>query len=310
MATKISEELYTWFPSKDERFSCKGCAVCKGTACIGQLPGMGGVDQSKNFLLNCNAWSNFYENLSVADKNKIDSIKINPQNIGIAPVTGATQNIGFKNEKDFYLPYFGAAFEAGIMICAGDGAPDDKLKFGYEAISELGTKGWFFLKPYPDEVLKARINLVKDNAIGIGIDIDAYNIVTMRNQVSLEKKSQNQLEWFKKESGLPLVLKGIFTEEDIQLCETVRPDVVVVSNHGGRVQTAEGNTLDFLKKHAARLKKCSSEIWIDGGLRTKKDIQTALFLGADKVLIARGFISKLISTGVKGMLDYAFSLFN
>ena len=39
-------------------------------------------------------------------------------------------DINYKNEEDFYLPYFTAAFNSGIGICVGDGCPDLKLHLG------------------------------------------------------------------------------------------------------------------------------------------------------------------------------------
>ena len=38
------------------------------------------------------------------------------------------------------------------------------------------------------------------------------------------------------------------------------------------------------------LKKYCKEIWVDGGIRTHEDIQTALYYGADKIIMARPLI--------------------
>jgi isopentenyl diphosphate isomerase/L-lactate dehydrogenase-like FMN-dependent dehydrogenase len=38
------------------------------------------------------------------------------------------------------------------------------------------------------------------------------------------------------------------------------------------------------------LKNYCKEIWIDGGIRSKLDIQTAIFYGASQVIMARPFI--------------------
>ena len=95
-------------------FKCHFCGVCLGHGCVGQMPGMGGVDNSRNFILNCDAW----------DKIPLkEDIEVTAENLGIAPVTGAVQNIGFEAESDFYFPYFSAAQKEGISVCVGDGAP-------------------------------------------------------------------------------------------------------------------------------------------------------------------------------------------
>ena len=112
----------------------------------------------------------------------------------------------------------------------------------------------------------------------------------MRNLVNLERKTAAQLEEFREHTKLPFVIKGVFTEEDLELVRQVRPDVVYISNHGGRVETRIGSTAAFLAEHAAELKKYCKEIWVDGGIRTREDIQTALYFGADQVIMARPLI--------------------
>ncbi len=302
MATNVfsSAGQEEWLPI-NENFKCKNCKVCLGKGCIGELPGMGGVFNSEIFIKNCLAWKEFYKSCSKSVRAKIDSQKILPKHIAIAPVTGAVQNIGFKNEKDFYFPYFLAAKNASIEICVGDGFPDEKLDFGINAVESLETKAYFFLKPYPNEILFNRIEKVRKNALAIGMDIDAFNIVTMRNQVNLEKKQVCQIEEFSKKSGLPLALKGIFTEEDVILCEKIHPQIAVVSNHGGRIETRIESSMSFLRKYAARLHACCKEVWVDGGIRDFLDVKVALFLGADKILIARPFIQSLCFGGTKKM---------
>jgi isopentenyl diphosphate isomerase/L-lactate dehydrogenase-like FMN-dependent dehydrogenase len=148
----------------------------------------------------------------------------------------------------------------------------------------------FFLKPYPQEKLFERVEWIRPYASHIGIDIDSYNIVTMRNLVNLERKTAAQLQEFREHTKLPFVIKGVFTEEDLELVRQVRPEVVYISNHGGRVETRIGSTAAFLAEHAAELKKYCKEIWVDGGIRTREDIKTALYYGADQVIMARPLI--------------------
>ena len=222
------------------------------------------------------------------------------------------------------MPYLKNAAEAGFGLCVGDGCPDEKLKYGVAAVKELNEKqvvsirpsaysttgntentevecprsgcietnvrAAFFLKPYPQDRLFERIEWVRPYASHIGIDIDSYNIVTMRNLVHLERKTAAQLEEFRAHTKLPFVIKGVFTDDDLQLVREVRPDVVYISNHGGRVETRIGSTAAFLAENAGELKKYCKEIWVDGGIRTREDIQTALYYGADQVIMARSLI--------------------
>ena len=166
----------------------------------------------------------------------------------------------------------------------------------------------FFLKPYPDAKLQERLSWIKPYASYIGIDIDSYNILTMRNLVNLEKKTVNQLTEFRNQFEVPFVIKGVFTDEDLVLVKELKPDVVYISNHGGRVETRVGSSAEFLQKHAAELKNYCDEIWVDGGIRTKEDVQTAIFYGADKVILARPFIRALFEDDIKGMEKFAKEL--
>ena len=275
------------------KLKCERCDECLGLGCVGQLPGLGGVFNNQNFQLNCEGWKELYKKSAITGSplsNKINEIQIEPHHLRCGPVTGAVENIGYENEEDFYYPYLKAAADAGIGLCVGDGCPDLKLQLGIAAMERLATRAAFFLKPYPDERLYERVEWVKPYAEYIGIDIDSYNILTMRNLVSLERKTAAQLENFRKRFDVPFVIKGVFTDEDIALVKEVHPDVVYISNHGGRVETRIGSTADFLEKHAVELKKYCREIWVDGGIRSRQDVQTALFYGADKVIFARPLI--------------------
>lgn len=276
------------------QLKCHRCPECNGYGCPDMLPGLGGVMGGQNFQANVEAWARLSESAAAA----LDDVEIAPRKLRCGPVTGAVENIGFDREADFYYPYLKNAYDAGFGLCIGDGCPDEKLKFGVEAVKKLkeekgggaSVNAAFFLKPYPQERLFERVEWVKPCADYIGIDIDSYNILTMRNLVNLERKSAAQLEEFRKVSGLPFVIKGVFTAADLELVKEVRPDVVYISNHGGRVETRLGSTGDFLAAEGPELKKYCDQIWVDGGIRTRRDIQTALYYGADQVIMARPLI--------------------
>ena len=272
---------------------CHRCARCNGYGCPDMLPGLGGVMGGTNFQANCADWKALAGTVNAED---LDAVEVVPSLLRCGPVTGAVENIGFANEGDFYYPYLKNAYAAGFGLCIGDGCPDEKLKFGIEAVESIEQENGapldaaFFLKPYPQARLFERIEWIGKHACYIGIDIDSYNILTMRNLVNLERKTAAQLEEFRKVSGVPFVIKGVFTDEDIELVKEVHPDVVYISNHGGRVETRKGSTADFLAAEGPKLKKYCDQIWVDGGIRTRRDIQTALYYGADQVIMARPLI--------------------
>ena len=284
---------------------CYRCSECNGRGCPGRLPGLGGVFESKNFQLNCDSWKTLRKKISSEGRDEeYSSITVKSKNLRCGPVTGAVENIGFANEGDFYFPYLKGTFDAGIGLCVGDGCPDEKLKFGIQAVNELNTQAAFFFKPYPQERLLERIEWSEAYASFMGLDIDSYNIVTMRNLVNLEKKTAAQLNELRKKIHVPFVIKGIFTEEDVELVKQVKPDVVYISNHGGRVETRVGSTGEFLENFGKELKTYCSEIWVDGGIRCKEDVQTAMYYGASQVIAARPFIRSVFDDGAEGLTSF------
>lgn len=264
---------------------CHFCAVCDGRGCLGEMPGMGGVFQNKNFIANCDAWRQY------------TTESLDMPALRLAPITGAVENVGWHDEKSFYEELLAACFEAGLALSIGDGCPDAKLLYGIETLRNLRAKAAVFIKPYPDEVFFKRLNWASDVAEIFGIDIDSYNIITMRQQVHLEKKTPEQLLKIKSHISRPFALKGVFTPSDLETVVAVKPDIVVISNHGGRVETIPGSTADFLAQHFKTLKNYCGEVWIDGGLRSSKDLQIAHSLGASTCMIARPIISALLQGG-------------
>lgn len=299
-------------------FKCHFCPVCNGTGCISQLPGMGGVNRNINFRLNCDGWEVLRKENPLTFVNFLEKpVSQRFPKIAAAPVTGAVENIGFENEEEFYSSYFEAILNCGIELCVGDGFPDDKLSFCVKAIKKIQkTKQQklsanFFIKPFENQKIFEHIKLVLPYAKTIGIDIDSFNISTMKDFVKLEKKSFEQLLEIKKfleEKKVNFALKGIFTQNDIELIKNVRPEIAYISNHGGRVDTRIGSTAEFLQNFSEELHSYSKEVWVDGGIRSSLDVATALAFGADKILVGRPFISSFCKSGEKGVCKKALEL--
>lgn len=286
-------------------YKCRLCADCDGAACAGELPGMGGVFDGRNFSLNVEGWKKIIPSIP-QEKLQEAAASIVPQKIRLAPITGAEENVGWPDEESFYAPFYAFAAGLGIKLGVGDGCPDNKLKAGIAAVQALNKtastpkKAAVFLKPYPQEKLLERAEWAMPVAEYIGVDIDSYNIVTMRNKVHLEKKTAAQLNELRRATKLPLVVKGVFTQESLDLIEELKPEVAYISNHGGRVETDIGSTAQFMLANIARIKKSAAAVWVDGGLRSKEDIAAALALGAEEALLGRPIISSFLESGAKG----------
>ena len=106
---------------------CRGCKICDGILCGGELPGWGGIDGGSRFASNVRSWN---------------EIEVEPASgfpeIAYAPVTGAVQNIGTDEEEPFYFTAAESAKTAGIGFCIGDGFPDVKLDSGIAAAARCG----------------------------------------------------------------------------------------------------------------------------------------------------------------------------
>lgn len=282
-------------------YKCRLCPQCDGSVCLGELPGMGGVFEGKNFSLNVEGWKKILPSIP-QEKLQEAAAKVVPQKIRLAPITGAEENVGWPDEESFYAPFYAFAAQTGIKISVGDGCPDQKLLAGIAAVQNLSQtkKAAVFLKPYPQSSLLERAEWAMPMAEYIGVDIDSYNIVTMRNKVHLEKKTAAQLNELRRATKLPLVVKGVFTKESLDLIEELKPEVAYISNHGGRVETDIGSTAEFMLANIARIKKSAAAVWVDGGLRSKEDIAAALALGGEEILLGRPMISSFLESVTKG----------
>ena len=288
---------------------CRLCPQCDGLGCVGELPGMGGVFASVNFRLNVASWDRLAQQLASWDGMEEEPCAF-PE-VYLAPMTGAVENVGYRSERDFYFDLISACAGAGIKLSVGDGVPDEKLMFGLAALKANNARGAVFIKPYPDKNIFERLEAALPVAEAIGIDIDSYAIITMRNLARLERKSARSLKKIKErvnKAGLPFAIKGVFLPEEIALVKEVMPDIIVVSNHGGRVETRQGATADFLAQFADKLKPCCDSLWVDGGLRRQEHLVAAGMLGADAVMIGRPFASALLAGGSDCVKDAAEQL--
>jgi isopentenyl diphosphate isomerase/L-lactate dehydrogenase-like FMN-dependent dehydrogenase len=108
------------------------------------------------------------------------------------------------------------------------------------------------------------------------------------------------LEWLQSVSSLPLLVKGILTDEDARLACEHGVDGVVVSNHGGRQLDGAPASLDVLPEVVEAVGgRCL--VLMDGGIRRGTDVVTALALGADAVMIGRAALWGLAVDGEDGV---------
>jgi 4-hydroxymandelate oxidase len=109
-----------------------------------------------------------------------------------------------------------------------------------------------------------------------------------------------QMGWVHSATKLPLVIKGIVTEEDARLAVERGAQVIVVSNHGGRTLDGMIPTLYALPEVLDAVKG-RIPVLVDGGVRRGADIIKALALGAKAILIGRPYYFGLAAFGQVGV---------
>lgn len=87
-------------------------------------------------------------------------------------------------------------------------------------------------------------------------------------------------------TGLPVVVKGVLRPDDARRCVAAGASAVWVSNHGGRQLDRAIATADVLESVAASVSE-TTEVYVDGGLRSGTDLLAAHALGARASFLGR-----------------------
>lgn len=115
------------------------------------------------------------------------------------------------------------------------------------------------------------------------------------------------LAWIRKQTHLPLCLKGVMSADDAMLAMEAGLDGILISNHGGRnLDTSPPSIVTLLECH----RRCPEifdrmEVFIDGGIRRGSDILKAICLGATAVGMGRSmlFAANYGQEGVEHLID-------
>ena len=96
-----------------------------------------------------------------------------------------------------------------------------------------------------------------------------------------------------------LVLKGVATEEDVEVAISRGVDGIIVSNHGGRQLDAGQSSIRALEPIVRRFAG-RTRIMLDSGLRGGPDIARALASGAEFTVLGRAFMFGVAALGQAG----------
>jgi len=136
-------------------------------------------------------------------------------------------------------------------------------------------------------------------------------------QVRPGNAARNVLTWdslkkLKDSTRMKVLVKGIDTGEDAELCVQNGADGVIVSNHGGRATETGRATIDCLPEVVKAVRN-RIPVLVDGGFRRGTDVFKALALGARAVCIGRPYmwgVSAFGDAGVETVLSIMRREFN
>ena len=111
----------------------------------------------------------------------------------------------------------------------------------------------------------------------------------------------DDVEWMKSVTALPIILKGILRADDALKASQMGVAGIIVSNHGGRTIDGVISTIEALPGVVSAVKGSSTEVYLDGGVRTGEDVFKALAMGAKMVFLGRPIIWALSVHGQSGV---------
>lgn len=133
-----------------------------------------------------------------------------------------------------------------------------------------------------------------------GID-DPSSLSSWTSQQFDPTLNWQDLEWIKKAWGGKLIIKGILDAEDAKLASESGADAIIVSNHGGRQLDGACSSIQILPSVVEALKKSTTEVWLDSGIRSGQDVLKAIALGAQGTMIGRAYLYGLGAMGEAGV---------
>ncbi len=116
----------------------------------------------------------------------------------------------------------------------------------------------------------------------------------------------DDLEFLKKESGLPVIVKGVLSPKVAAMAVKRGMDAVYVSNHGGRAFDGVQATISALPRIVDAVEG-RVPIIMDSGIRRGTDVFKALALGANVVACGRPVLYGLAlggALGAQSVLEY------
>lgn len=278
--------------------NCRVCPECNGIACKGEIPGLGGIGSGNSFIRTRDFLKSIRILMDVTyEAEDIDtSIELFDKKFEIpfflAPIGGMKLNYnGYFKEEDYFEIIIKSMIDVGAFSFTPDGTGDEVYYKAMDYIKENNGLAVPTIKPWGKDKILEKINAAKaSSAIAVACDIDSCGNLNLKNAgMPVYPMGQETIGEIVKQTQIPFIMKGIMTSESAIKCANAGCYAIVVSNHGGRViedSPAPAEMLPEIRKAVGYRMK----IFVDGGIRTGRDVFKCLALGADAVLIGRPYV--------------------
>ncbi len=149
------------------------------------------------------------------------------------------------------------------------------------------------------------------NSFALPTNLDRPNISSDRfNAVSKDLNallagikgdlSWDDYEWVRKNTTLPVLIKGVLSPEDAEEAARRKVPAIIVSNHGGRQLDTGFGAIEALRPIVERVKG-KTRVLFDSGIRRGTDVFKAIALGAVAVGVGRPVLFGLSLSGADGV---------
>ncbi|MBI2986482.1 MAG: alpha-hydroxy-acid oxidizing protein [Deltaproteobacteria bacterium] len=221
----------------------------------------------------------------------------------VAPI-GSFSLIGERAERQVA----DGASRAGTMLFVSHAAKSSVREWAEGTSAPLVFMG--YLTRGREDVLNCARTAEKLGYAAVGLTMDTVQPVKIGDHVPLSTKdgrprkghpaSPRDIEWLKREVSLPIVVKGIMSAEDARIAVDAGADLVVVSNHGGRILDFNRAAIEALPE-VVREVRGRVPVLLDSGIRSGGDIVKAVALGAKAVLVGRPIGWGVGAAGAEGV---------
>ena len=303
--------------AREKMKGCHVCPQCNGKACVGMIPGFGGLRTGRSFMRNVEALQEY--GLVMRSMSGVDDPDTAVTLMGkrlsmpvlLAPVGGIVLNAQVDGdpaevEQEYDEAVTQAALDAGTLCFTGDSGAPYMYSSGIASCKKRPGIVIPTIKPRSnDQIIEKAHQAEEAGAFAVASDIDAATLINMRIfGQPVGPKSARDIAEVVQAIKLPFIVKGVMSAEEAVSCAEAGAQGIVVSNHGGRVLDQCAATAEVLADIVDAMKGSGVKIFVDGGIRSGVDVFKALALGADAVLICRPFVPMVYGGAEEGVKLY------